>query len=176
MYHNLPVRCLFGAWQNFWVFQDLPWQRKAAKRITQLFHQQKRCRQGSVWWIPDGQSHSAHTTWRDTNLESLEASTKHLQNDSLGQIILSFKVSFLLKIFENDDKSCTFFCQYLVSFPRLQLLMTFVDAFQQVLQGFQRPTICQALPHIAALNSPIRSQSWQKTNRKHQYIKSQETK
>lgn len=21
--------CLFGAWQNFWVFEDLPWQRKA---------------------------------------------------------------------------------------------------------------------------------------------------
>lgn len=61
-----------------------------------------------------------------------------------GQIILSFKVSFLLTIFENDGKSCTFFCQYLVSFPRLQLLMTFVDAFQQVLQGFKRPTICQA--------------------------------
>jgi hypothetical protein len=68
---------------------------------------------------------------------------RHLQNiykmtawAKYGQIILSFKVSFLLKIFENDDKSCTFFCQYLVSFPRLQLLMTFVDAFQQVLQGF----------------------------------------
>ena len=132
----------------------------------------------SGWPIPFCSHHlERHKSWKTLKATASYSSLQNIYKMTAwakyGQIMLSFKVSFLLNIFENDDKSCTFFCQYLVSFPRLQLLMTFVDAFQQVLQGLKRPTICQALPHIATLNSPIRSQSWQKTNGKHQYIKRQ---
>ena len=81
------------------------------------------CNQGSLWWNLDGQCCSAHTTW---GAEPLEAglteliSKVHSQRMSKNPWVRSQSFSF-------------------------ELLMTFVDAFQQVLLDRQKDNRMQTI-------------------------------